>query len=90
MAISLKMTPTPNEGQSTLIIVLQFIKDSLPMLGGIIAVWKTIDEVAKWYSRRQEAKLKELIKSEVYPEIQLLRESIDALREEIGRLKGKL
>ena len=78
-----------NVQQSVLQQVFQFIKDSLPMIGGIIAVWKTIDEIAKWYSKKQEAQLKALIKTEVSPQIDNLTHAINDLREEIGKLKIK-
>lgn len=76
--------------QSTISQVLQFIKDCLPMIGGIIAVWKTIDEVAKWYSKKQEAQLKALIASEVSPQIKELHDSIDRLTKMIGSLEAKI
>lgn len=72
---------------STLTLVLQFIKDSLPMIGGIIAIWKTIDELAKYYSKKQETKLRELIKAEVTPQIDALTKAINELRETIGTLR---
>jgi flagellar hook-associated protein FlgK len=75
---------------STLAQILQFIKDCLPMIGGIIAVWKTIDEVAKWWSKKQEVRLKELIKTEVNPQMNSLTDAINDLREEIGKLKDKI
>lgn len=88
MDILAKSTMTNPVGQvSTLTQVLQFIKDSLPMIGGIIAVWKTIDEIAKWYSKKQEAQLKALIDIQVTPQIESLTKAINELREEIGRLK---
>jgi ubiquinone biosynthesis protein COQ9 len=77
----------PPQGENTITIVLQFIKDSLPMIGGIIAIWKTISEVAKYFAKKQDARLRELIQSEVTPQIENLTHAIDALREEIGRLK---
>ncbi len=76
-----------NVEQTTLQQVFQFIKDSLPMIGGIIAVWKTIDEIAKWYSKKQEAQLKALIDAQVTPQITQLTHAINDLREEIGKLK---
>lgn len=79
-----------NVEQTNFQLILQFIKDCLPIVGGIIAAWKTIDEIAKWYSRKQEMQLRELIKAEVNPQIERLSESIDKLREEIGRLKIKI
>lgn len=88
MGILLKLNMTPQEpGPTSLQLIFQFLKDSWPMIGGIIAVWKTIDEVAKSYSRKQESKLKELIKLEVNPMIDKLTDSIDRLREDIGRMR---
>lgn len=79
---------TPQEpGPTSLSLILQFLKDSWPMIGGIIAIYKTIDEVAKAYSRKQENKLKELIKAEVTPMIDRVMDSIDRLREDVGRIK---
>lgn len=74
----------------TLERVFQFIKDSLPMVGGIIAIWKVISEVAKAYSKKQDARLRDLIKSEVNPQIDGLTDAINDLRETIGALKSKL
>jgi len=79
----------PNMQQTSLQLILQAIKDSLPMIGGIIAVWKTIDEIAKWWSKKQDLRLQELIKAEVTPQIELLTNAINDLREEIGKLKIK-
>ena len=87
---TLKIKMANNVGQTTLQMVLQFIKDSLPMIGGIIAVWKTIDEIARWYSKKQEAQLKELISSEVTPQILELHNSIDRLTKMIGALEQKI
>ena len=79
-----------NVEQTNLQLVFQFIKDCLPMVGGIIAVWKTIDEIAKWYSKKQEAQLKALISSEVTPQIKELHDSIDRLTKMIGALEAKI
>jgi len=68
-------------------LVLQFVKDSLPMIGGIIAIWKVISEIAKSYSKKQDARLRELIKIEVSPQIESLTHAINDLRETIGTLR---
>ena len=90
MAILERHIMTNPVGQSTVQQILQFIKDCLPMIGGIIAVWKTIDEVAKWYAKKQEAQLKALIASEVTPQINELHASIDRLTKMIGALEQKI
>lgn len=76
--------------QSTLAQILQFLKDCLPMIGGIVTAWKVVDEIAKWWSKKQEVRLKELIKTEVNPQMDNLTHAINELREEIGKLKSKL
>lgn len=73
----------------TLTIVLQFVKDALPMIGAIIAVYKVIAEIAKAYSKKQDVRLRELIKSEVNPQIDSLTHAINELRETIGELRVK-
>lgn len=87
VTLGINKMSNPNMQQTSLQLILQAIKDSLPMIGGIIAVWKTIDEIAKWYSKKQELRLQELIKAEVTPQIELLTNAINDLREEIGKLK---
>jgi hypothetical protein len=84
----MKMTGNPNDS-STVVLVLQFIKDSFPMIITMGAVWKTISEIAKAYSKKQDAKLRELIKAEVNPQIDNLTHAINELRETIGAMKGK-
>lgn len=79
------MPPQP----TSFAIFLNFIKDSWPMIGGIVGMWKVIDEAAKYFSKKQEAKLRELIKEEVNPQVSNLISAINELREEIGRLKVK-
>lgn len=74
---------------STLDTILQFVKDSLPMIGGIIAIWKTINEIAKAYSKKQDARLRELIKTEVNPQIENLTDAINDLRETIGQMRAR-
>lgn len=86
MDISAKNIMANEVGQSTLTQLLQFVKDSLPMIGGIIAVWKTIDEIAKWYSKKQEAQLNSLIDAKIVP----LQDSIDRLTKMIGVLEQKI
>lgn len=85
MAHSMKMAN--NEQPGTIYIILQFIRDCLPMVGGIIAIWKIIHEIAKWWSTKQDVKIKALIANEVKPQIDNLTDAINGLREEIGRLK---
>lgn len=82
----MKMTGQSNDG-TTLALFFQFVKDSLPMVGGIVAVWKTISEIAKAYSKKQDARLRELIKAEVNPQIDNLTHAINELRETIGTLR---
>lgn len=77
----------PSQDNSNLAVVLQFLKDSWPMIGSIIAVWKVISEVAKYYAKKQDTRLRELIQAEVTPQITNLTKAINELREEIGKLK---
>lgn len=71
-------------------LLLQFVKDSLPMIGGIIAVWKTISELAKYFSVKQEAKLKELIRMEVTPKFDKLQDSLEKLEQSNDRLRESI
>ena len=75
---------------STLTLVLQFIKDSWPMIGGIVAIYKVIDKVAEYYSKKQETKLRELIKAEVTPELESLKNGMEELTKSIWALEQKI
>ena len=77
----------PTNNQNSLQIILQFIGNSWPFMIAFGAIWKTINEVAKIYSAKQDAKLRALIQSEVNPTFQKLQESIDSLTESINHLK---
>jgi hypothetical protein len=76
----------PTSTQSPLEIVLSFVKDSWPMIIGIVTAWKGIDAIAKYYSDRQDARLKVLIRTEIAPDIDKLQGSIDTLANVIDRL----
>lgn len=67
----------------------QFIEDLLPWATIFGLCFKAIDMVFKYYSQAQDARLKQLVKDEVSPQIESLTHAIDALREEIGKLKVK-
>ena len=80
--------------QSTLQVVLdfilQFFKDGWPMISAIAIGWKTIDKVAEWWAKKQDARLRLLISQEVKPQISELHESIDRLTKMIGSLEAKI
>lgn len=78
---------TNNENTNTLQIVLNFIKDSWPMIGAIVTIYKVIDVIAKYWSKRQEERFKLVIDAYIGKDIKSLGESIDELRAEIRDMK---
>lgn len=70
---------TNEQAPSSLAVILQFVENSWPFVITFGAVWKTISEIAKSYSAKQETKLRELIKTTVSPDFAELRTSIDTL-----------
>lgn len=89
MGTSMKMQSNmaPNTGEDNLTVILQFLKDSWPMIVAMFSIYQIVDRVAKYYAKKQDARLRELIQAEVTPQITNLTEAINALREEIGKLK---
>lgn len=69
---------------------LIFLGDLLPWATIFGLSFTAIDRVFKYFSQAQDARLKQMIKDEVTPQIESLTTAIDNLREEIGRLKAKL
>jgi thioredoxin-related protein len=96
-SIKNRLMANPNpENSNTVQLILAFVTNSLPMVVLFGGIWKLISEIAKYYSKKQEAILRNLINDEVDPKLKALTSimenltrALNDLREEIGALKKR-
>jgi hypothetical protein len=69
---------------------LQFIEDLLPYLTVFGLMWKAFDLVFKYFSDKQREAVKELIRTEVKPDIERLNGNFESLEKAIWALEKKI
>lgn len=80
--ISMEQTRTWKE-------ILDFVADITPYLSVTALLYKLIDKVSSYYSAQQDAKLREIVKDEMEPQISNLSDKIEDLSKAIWALKNK-
>jgi hypothetical protein len=69
---------------------LQLFEDLLPYLTVFGLCWKAFDLVFKYFSDKQREAVKELIRTEVKPDIERLNENFERLEKAIWGLEKKI
>lgn len=69
---------------------LQFIEDLLPYLTVFGLMWKAFDLVFKYFSDKQKEAVKDLIRTEVKPDIERLNDNFERLEKAIWGLEKKI
>lgn len=69
---------------------LQFIEDLLPYLTIFGLMWKAFDLVFKYFSDKQREAVKELIRTDVKPDIERLNDNFERLEKAIWGLEAKI
>lgn len=69
---------------------LQLIEDLLPYLTIFGLMWKAFDLVFKYFSDKQREAVKELIRTEVKPDIERLNENFERLEKAIWGLEKSI
>lgn len=69
---------------------LQLFEDILPYLTIFGLLWRALDMVFKYFSDRQKEEVKELIRTEVKPDIDRLNENFERLERAIWGLEKKI
>lgn len=80
---TLATPPLPNQW-------LQLIEDLLPYLTIFGLMWKAFDLVFKYFSDKQREQVKDLIRSEVKPDIERLNENFERLEKAIWGLEKSI
>lgn len=69
---------------------LQFVESLLPYLTTFGLMWKAFDLVFKYFSDKQKEAVKELIRTEVKPDIERLNDNFERLEKAIWGLEKKI
>ena len=69
---------------------LQFVEDLLPYLTTFGLMWKAFDLVFKYFSDKQREAVKELIRTEVKPDIERLNDNFERLEKAIWGLEKSI
>lgn len=69
---------------------LQLVEDLLPFLTIFGLMWKAFDLVFKYFSEKQKDQVRELIRSEVKPDIDRLNDNFERLEKAIWGLEKSI
>lgn len=69
---------------------LQLVEDLLPYLTIFGLLWKAFDLVFKYFSDKQREAVRELIRTEVKPDIERLNDNFESLEKAIWALEKKI
>lgn len=83
------MSTPPSNDTNSLQVWLSFLETLFPFATVFGFLWKGVHELFKYLSEKRKAELKEMIKDEVAPQIEMLTKSIDKLSDSVNELKHR-